>query len=102
MEGRGSFGNIKGDYSSVEDEIKEARLFLTEAKNFFNQKKKGGKSKKVFTERTVLLIKSGLNEIEKIVAMRRMDIDIFILYRLRKNIEDLKEKIEYIESIEKL
>jgi hypothetical protein len=94
---------MKGDFKSVDDEINQAKIFLMEARNFFEKKKKGNSaSKKVFTEQMYFIIKSRINEIEKIVSMQKIDIDTFALYKLRKSMQGLKEKINYINSLEKL
>lgn len=103
MEQKRIFGNVRGGFSSIKEEIKHAKLFLAEARLFFSQKKKeSGKSKRVFTEQTLFIIENGLNEIEKTVDMEETDIDSFVLYRLRKSIESLQEKMDYINYIEKL
>lgn len=103
MEQKRIFGNIKGGFTSIKEEISYARLFLSEANFFFHKKKKGtGKSKSVFTEQTSFLIDRSISEIEKIVDMQETDIDSFTLYRLRNHMENLQEKIDYINYLEKL
>jgi len=48
------------------------------------------------------MITNSINEIEKIVILQESEIDSFVLYKLRKNIESLEEKINYINYVEKL
>jgi hypothetical protein len=103
MQQKEIFRNIKSEFDSVKSEINHAKLFLEEARQFFGRKKKGtGKNKAVFTEQMSVIVKSSMYEIERITNMQETDIDSFVLYKLRKSIENLKEKMDYINYIEKL
>lgn len=103
MEQKKIFGNIRGGFNSIKEEISHAKLFLADARLFFDQKtKESSKTKKVFTKQMSTIVQSRIIEIENIVSIREIDIDSFLLYKLRNSIKTLKDYMDYIIYLENL